>query len=568
MLCVQEVQLVAVLVGPHGNVDRIRLLRDREIAVLGQLVIGFGGGQGVQHSVFTEISNADTIAGGASIQGTALEGGGPQSVPCLHGDGHGIDLAGAMDTPAAGSIVFRIVLQRGPQVQTGAQLLRQLQKTVSQREHRLGSDHNISGDIGNGDLAICINLRGDVSTAHGDGHSQILTGNGFLKLGTGGNALVVMLACAGRGQLVGNGINLVFSRFHFALAQQNIQHSRGNVVHTGSVGMNAVRQFRRGNAAIPQIRIGNAVMLANLGHDSVGLSQLFIGIVRGGDRRQQCHDLGIGIIMPHPQKGVHKAIRQIVPLCGGQIYRGRCSRCIEAAHLADMGQIVGAAIKQDDVRRAVGTQILNAHQIAHGSIFTGGAGGHRRTAAKGRAPPAVVDAQLGIQLRNDLHPPSLIHIRQQIILRIPRQMLQIEAVGGRNVTGKGGDRVTHNGDDLAGEVLSGASESEEHRHLRCLRSPRDRGLGCRRGFRNSRLRFCRGFDHGRLCFHCGFRNTRLRSLSSCCFRLRGCLGHSGFFCRRCGFHHCSLRRCSSVTAERKSLHRKPAHQHCQCQQKG
>ena len=153
--------------------------------------------------------------------------------------------------------------------------------------------------------------------------------------------------------------------------------------------------------------------------------------------------------MLQPKKGMDIAVRQIVPLFGGQIHGGGGGGGIEGADLCHMGQIVGAAVEQDHIRGSVAAQILNSGQIVHGRVFAGGAGGHGMVAAAGGTPPAVIDAQLGIQFGNDLHPPGLVHIRQQILLGIPGQMLQIEAVGHGNVAREGGNAVTQNRDDLA-----------------------------------------------------------------------------------------------------------------------
>ena len=446
----QQVKLVGVVGGPHGDADGCGTGGGGQAAVFGKFRINPVGTHGFQNLFRTKPGDPDAVHGAAVISGSA-KGSGIEPVAGIHGDGDGEDLAGGVDTPAGDGVILTVVFQNGPEVGAGAEIFGELPKIGGIFGDALacGGDDQRAGDGADGDGTAGIAGGGDVLSAHGDGHGEVFTGDIGAEGLSVGDALDVSAGAGCAGEGMGDGMDGVLAGFQTAVFQQRFDGGGTDQVHAVLAGMDAVRQVCGGDAAFAQVHIGHIIVLTDGGEDCVALGQLFAGIVAGGVGGQQAQDLGLGVKMLQAQEGMHISVRQIIPLLRGQVRCGGGGGGIERADPGHMGQIVGAAVEQNHIGGAVAAQVFDPGQIAHGGVLAGGAGGDGGgTAASGPAP-AVVDTQSGTQSIDDLHPPGFLDLGQQVVLGIPGQMLQVEAVRHGDVPGKGGNAVAKDGDDLS-----------------------------------------------------------------------------------------------------------------------
>ena len=447
---VENVNLIIITDRPHRNTDDCSTRGSCQIPILRKLFIDLIGTHCFQQTFRIKPCSADSVDA-AAVCARRAEGCRINPIPFNHREGHGVNLTGAVNTPAIHGVILRIVLQFCPQVGTRTNAFGQLLQVIF--IHRLHAalrcDHKIAGHFRDAYNTIFVNITCNVHAAHGDGHGDILACNRRHKGSAVAYALIIAQAAFRTVQAMDDGMDNVFTRFHLAFAQQHIHYRCGNVVHARRVGVDAVGQIAHRDAAVPQIHIGNAVMLANLCQHRIGLCQLICGVIGLGVCGQHGNNRCLRIIIAQAQQRMYIAIRQIIPLFGCQIYGRRCRARIKGAYLGHMRKVVGAAVEQNHIGSAVGPHILNSGQIVHSGIFTGRTGRNRMSTADGCAAPAVIDTQLGIQCADHLHPPGFIDIGQQIVLRITGQMIQIEAIGHGDISREGGNGVTQNGDDLA-----------------------------------------------------------------------------------------------------------------------
>ena len=325
-------------------------------------------------------------------------------------------------------------------------------------ERALGSDHQIARNLGDGDGTVFINAGCHILAAHGDGDGQTVAADSFRKGGPCGNAFIIVFGCCGTGEFVGNGINRLRSGL-YRQGQQLIQHCLGDMIHALGVGVNVVRKHIEGHAALPQIHNGNPVMVTDGLQNGGVFVQLCAGNIAGHGVGGHCHDLGVGVEVLQAHDGCNIGVSQSAPLFGGQIHLCRCGSGVEASQRYTSAHIVAGTKEQDQIRAAVGTQILDTGQRCHGRIGAQVAGVGILGVEYLGACPAFVDAQFRIQLLYYLHPPGFVHISQQITLGVSSTVLQIEAVRRGNITGKGGGAGTEDGNDftLVGSQAIGSS---------------------------------------------------------------------------------------------------------------
>ena len=437
-----------LLIVSHGHIQCHGPFGSGNIAILCKFIVNRVAVQGCQNAVLVKPGHADTV-GGAAIFGVSADGSRPNAISCLHREGNGPGGACGGVTPAAGGVIDVFRCQCLPQVGACADLGGKLLQMTVGIKFALGSDHQIAGNIGNADLSVSVGGSRNIHAAHGDGN--FISRNRFFKSLTDRNALVIMSGCFCAGQVMGNGIDSVLPCFRFERRGQRIDHGFGNVVHTLGVGVDAIRQHVEGHAAIAQVQILYTVMVADgLDYRAVGI-QLCLRDIAGHSIGAHDQDFRIGIEMLQPHNGRHIGIGKGSPLGSRQVHFGGGRGGIKAAYAHAASHIVACPEEQDHIRRAVGTQILDAGQGSHGSIGTQITGIGVLGIQHPGAGPAVIDTQLGIQFLDDLHPPGFIHISQQISLGIPGTMGQIEPIRLRDVPGKGGGAGTENGDDLAGK---------------------------------------------------------------------------------------------------------------------
>ena len=219
------------------------------------------------------------------------------------------------------------------------------------------------------------------------------------------------------------------------------------MIHTLGVGVDLIGQHIKGDTTIAQRQIFHTVMRADRFKNRSVLIKLCLGYVARHCIGAHGNDLCVGIEILQPHDSRHVRVRQGVPLGGSQIHRRGCGCGIKAARRDAAPHVVACAKEQDNVGRAVCTKVLDTGDGCHSGVGTQVA----RILILGiqhlRAGPAVVDAQLCAKLGDGLHPPSLRHVGQQIILRITGTVRQIEAICHGDVAcegrGAGGEDRNH-----------------------------------------------------------------------------------------------------------------------------
>ena len=438
----QDVELPAIIIAGHSHVHCHGVFRGCQISIGVEFCVDCFPGHRIQNTVFIEPGQTDT-AGGVAIAACCTERGGPNAVAGSDGNCNGI-VGVTVIAPAAGSIVNVVVVHQRPEVGPRTDVLRQCLKVffIHSNLSATSRDDQISCYLLNGDLAISITGIGNIHTVHGDSDGQIFPGNGFRERLPGRDSLIIAQACLRVVQHMRHVINNVFTRLDFVIIQQGFQNRIRNVVHALGIRMDAVRQVSSSQAALAQIQSGYAIMLANRFQDRAILGELCFRIVGGGVAGQYRNDLSIRIVMLHTQNRCCISICQILPLGSSQLcFRGGSIR-VKAAQRHSLPNVIHSTVEQNDIRSSVASQILNPGQRCHGCIFTQVTGIAIHSVQHPGASPAIVDTQLCIQFLDQLHPPSIVHIGQQIVLGIPGTVFQIEAIIHRDVSSEGTGAAT------------------------------------------------------------------------------------------------------------------------------
>ena len=448
MLFVEDIHRIMRLVIGHGHIQRHSPFGCGNIAVLGKFGVHSLTADGVYRAVLVKPRHPHAV-GRTAVFGVGPQRGRPDTVPRLDREGDGQACSGDRVSPPAGGVIDILRLQFCPQVGPGAHFVRQLLQMAVCGKFSPGRNDDIPGHIGDVDGLVFVNACSDVLPAHGDRYGQATAADALRKRRSRRNALIVMLRCFRRAELVGHGEDPVLALIHGHIFDQLVQYGVGDLVHALRVRMDPIRKHIKGHTAVAQVQILHSIMVA----DRLDYCTIFVQLrrrgVTGHGVGRHGYDLGIGIEVFQAQAGGCVRIGKAAPLGRGQVdLRGRAGR-VKGPQCDSAANVISGAEEEDHIGRSVAPQILDAGQGGHGGIRAQVPRvsilrvGHLRTR------PTVVDTQFGIQFVDDLHPPRFINVCQQIVLRIPGTVGQIEPVGFRDVSGKGGRAGRKDRDDFA-----------------------------------------------------------------------------------------------------------------------
>ena len=444
----EKIDRVMLLISRHGQIERDGTLGCGDVAVLRKLGIHLVARQRLQHAVLVKPGHANAVCGTAVI-GVFAQRGSPDAIPCLYRESNRPAVPIRSITPAVYGIVDVFGLESRPEVGARANVIGKLLQMPVCVELALYGNDKVSRHVLNINPTVFIARIRNIHTAHRDADGQIVSRKRFREAVSCGDALIVRERCGGLIQFMRYGINRVLTCLNFHVAKQLFHHRGGDEVHALGVGVNAVGEHSRRDAAPAQIQRGNAVVVTDrLHHGDVEVEFCLGGIARhgvGGDGE----DLGVGVKMLQTQDRGHVGVRKAIPLGCGQICLGGRGGGIKAAKGYSAADVVARSEEQDHVGRAVCAEVLNARERGHSGVLAEVSGVAVDKVADGGACPAIVDAQLGVKILNELHPPGLVDVGEQIVLRIARTVSKIEAVGLGNVALEGGGACRKNGDHLA-----------------------------------------------------------------------------------------------------------------------